>query len=170
MDITPVKPDDVILGMNRDPVPITIGQSRRDYRFHRRRRKFPDSPHRLFDLFRLCLQLLRVGHVLIGASTAPAKVGTLWIRALGRGLEQLEQFAFGKLFLLPRDSRGDLLPLDRERNKDRLPFIPGDAFAAEGDVVDGEVGGAHASTVAVALRATQWKQSELSDDSVTTSV
>src|SRR4051812_45599260 len=89
---------------------------------------------------------MSVINVLITTASASSKVGALGNSSLGRGVQHLSQLRFGKLLLLARDLRGDAVAIDRERNEDRFAVIARDAFAAKGDVMNGQFNRAHART------------------------
>ena len=143
VNIAPVKTDDVILRMDGDPVPIAVGQRRRNDGAHRRIAETSDAAHRLFDLAGLEFELVVVADVLIAAAAAASEVRAGRGDAFGRWLQDLDQFRFGELLFLPDDFRRDALAIDRKGNEDGFAGIARHAFAAESDVFDLQFGGAH---------------------------
>ena len=95
---------------------------------------------------------MRVVDVLVTTASAHSEVRAFRCDALGRRIEKLNQFRFGKLLLLAHDFRCDALALDGEWNEDRFPFLPRDTFATKGYVFDGEL--KHSS--ATISRARNW--------------
>ena len=84
-----------------------------------------------------------IADVLVTAPTATSEVWTLRSYAVGRKLDQLHQFRFGKLLFLAHDLCGDAFAIDRKWNEDRFPLIARDAFAAESNILDSEIDRAH---------------------------
>lgn len=128
MNIAAIKTDDIILGMNRNAVAITVRQRRGNDGPHGRLSETRDAVHRLFDLPGLEFQLMRVADVLIAATAATPKIRARRFDPLGRCFQHFEQLCFGELFFLADDLRRDALAIDRERNEDSLARIARDAF------------------------------------------
>src|SRR5262249_27709474 len=75
--IAPKKSDDPILRMNGDAIAIFVLFRRRDDRSKRNICEFADPPENIAHLARFNRQLMFVVDVLVGASAATAKIGTL---------------------------------------------------------------------------------------------
>ena len=59
--------------------------------------------------------------------------------AVRRRFFNRDQVRLGELFLLLKDSGCNLLPRNNEGNKNGEAIVPADTFAAEGDIVDGDM-------------------------------
>src|SRR4051812_4582766 len=84
-----------------------------------------------------------VADVLVAAATAMAKIRTRRLDAMRRSFENFDQLGFRELLFVADDPRRDAFAINREGNKDRLAAIARDTFAAEGDVVNGQLDASH---------------------------
>jgi hypothetical protein len=128
----------VPLGPDHDPVPVVVrlgaGDDRGDDAFW----KSTDALEQVGDLFVFQFQLPGVVDVLILAAAAFAKVTALRSNAVGRGLDDANQSRAGEVLLHFGELGFDLFAEHDERNKHDKLLQSADAFAAKGDVRDGE--------------------------------
>lgn len=74
--------------------------------------------------------------VLIRAAAASAEIRALWRDAIRGPLLNFNQIRFGELLLFPDDFGGNQFALNGVRNKNGFAPFPGNAFSAEGDVLN----------------------------------
>ena len=90
MNVAPIESDDIVFRMDGDAVAIRVRQRRRDHRPHGWFCDATDPPHRLLDLSRLQLELMRIADVLIAAPAASTEVRTFRRDAMWRKFDQLD--------------------------------------------------------------------------------
>src|SRR6266487_6567287 len=137
------KTDHAILRVNSDAIAIRVLLGRRDDRPHRNIFQFADSLESVTNLSPLNRKLMFVTHVLVSASSTPAKIGTLWLQAIRRVLLHFDEVRLTELFFLAHDLGRDSFAFDHIRNENGLALFPSDAFAAESDVFDFQINNAH---------------------------
>ena len=75
VNVAAVESDDAVFCVDRDPVPVTVGQGRGTIGPHRRLRQAANPPHGLFDLYRFQFQLVCIANVLVGQPPQRPKYG-----------------------------------------------------------------------------------------------
>ena len=101
--------------------------------------KPPRPLERVVDLGVLVPHLLGVVEVLPGAAAADAEVRAARLHPARAGLEQLDRAGLGVAALELRDAGAHAVAGKRPRDEDHQLAVPGDAAAAVGERVDGEV-------------------------------
>ncbi len=128
----------VPLAADHDPVAVAVrrraGDDRRDFV----RRNLPHALEQVRDLLSLQPQLLRVINMLILAAAASAEITALRRNALRRRLNHAQQLRPRKILFDLGDFRfNDFASHDKRDEDDEIIHAP-DAFAAEGNVEDGQ--------------------------------
>jgi hypothetical protein len=136
MRVAPEISNDAVLGMNGDPIAVSVFERRGDDRSHRDVFEFSDSPKNVSDLTRFDFELMRVIDVLISAAATFPEVRTMRLDSMRRTSFKIDNLRFGKLLFLANDFCRNQFTLDREWNENGLPVFARDAFPAESDVLD----------------------------------
>ena len=123
-----------VLGVNRDPIAIGVWQRRGDNRTQPEVLELSDSLQEVADLAGFNFELVRVIDVLISATAATSEVRAGRLNPMRRRFAEIDNFSFGQLFFLARDSGGNKFAINGERNENYLSVFTSDTFAAEGDV------------------------------------
>src|SRR5262249_50314858 len=116
--VTPEISDDAVLGMNGNPIAITVLTRRGDDWPHRNFFYFADSLENIADLARFNFELMRVIDVLISAAAAAAEIRARRFNAMGRAVRKIDNPSFGELVLPAGDFRRGQLARQwcKERN------------------------------------------------------
>src|SRR5881409_3142685 len=125
MRIAPEKADHAFLRMHSYAVAISILLRRRNDWSHRNVLEFADPLKSVTNLPPFDRKLMFVAHVLVSASAASAKIGTMWFYTMRRTFLNLDQFRFGELLFFAYDFGRNELALDGVRNKDGLALFSG---------------------------------------------
>src|SRR6266404_4084144 len=157
MRVAPEKTDHAILRVHSDSIAISILLLRRNDRSHWNVLEFADSLESVTNLSPFNRELMFVANVLVGAASAPAKVGTLRFHTIRRALLYLDQLRFGELFFLAQDLGGNDLAFDGVRHKYGLPLLASDALPAESNIFDFQIDNAHVTSSREACTILRWR-------------
>ena len=138
----PVKPERRPLGPRRPRVLELVAVAVLLGRGHDRLERHlepAEATQSVVDLGRLVANLLGVVEVLPRAATADAEVRAARLHPAGAGLQELDRAGLGVAALQLRDARPHAVARKRTRDEDHQLAVPGDAAAAVGEGVDGEV-------------------------------
>src|SRR5437588_1486068 len=135
MRVAPKISDHAILGVNCDPIAISVLERRGDDCTHWHIFEFSDSAKNVADLARFNFELMRVVDVLISATATFAEVRTGRLNAMRRAFSKIDNFRVGELFFLADNSCGNSLTVDRERNDRGLAAYARDTLSAESNAL-----------------------------------